>query len=400
MQGVDFGKETHFKPWVDWMREDGPLPPPESGDPAMDVLAALSRNDTIVRELALGLNRPESQWTPAWKTRVLPENLFTVAVPQYMVTQALTPMLWLRCAAAASVGDAAKAQESLLIAVRLNQAYVREPILIGTLVLCGSVSFIDEGVWELCDTHSGTAEDFRKLQEGLSKLDFRAALLCAERGEMAGGAEFMDYFKRTRDPNFFELVETGTDDPAMRTVMRLIPGGWFDANEATLAKWHFDYEIKPLRDAGLMAMLARQDDLQALLTDHRSHPYEHLDELLAQISLPATRGVVHRVVYAQSILNEAVAACALERYRIEHGAYPETLAAANHPGEKSIPADIISGKPIGYRKTAHGQYALWCVGFTGIDHGGKRVLDPKTPESTRFSDPAYAGDWVWDFPPG
>jgi hypothetical protein len=88
----------------------------------------------------------------------------------------------------------------------------------------------------------------------------------------------------------------------------------------------------------------------------------------------------------------------LERYRIEHNTYPDTLEAANDVGEKSIPLDIISGKPMGYRKTPNGKYTLWCVGFDGKDDGGKRVLDKVHPEDNRFSDPKYLGDWVWDFP--
>ena len=96
-------------------------------------------------------------------------------------------------------------------------------------------------------------------------------------------------------------------------------------------------------------------------------------------------------------MNEGIAACALERYRIEHNTYPNTLEAANRPGERSIPADVISGKPMGYHKTPDGRYALWCFGFDGIDHGGKRVLDAKNPELTKFYDSKYRGDWVWDF---
>ncbi len=64
-----------------------------------------------------------------------------------------------------------------------------------------------------------------------------------------------------------------------------------------------------------------------------------------------------------------------------------------------MPPDPISGKSMGYRKTADGMYALWCVGVDGKDDGGKQVLNPKKLESTRFSDRAYKGDWVWSYQP-
>jgi len=400
LQGASLGKAMDMKTWADWLRKEYSAPvPPDPGGPAKDVLAALSKNDGLIDELAAGLSRPESQWTPAWRTRALPDALFTIALPNYSVSQALIPMLCLRGAAAARAGDAAKAHESVLIAARLNQAYMQEPLLIGTLVGCGGATLINSAVWELCDAHAGTAEEFRTLQEVLSQFDFRAALLYAERGEMAGGANMMEYLKRPGD--VASLASLGRDDEWMSRLLsavRFMPDGWLDASAARITEWNLDYCIKPLRDQGLMEMRAKEMELNALIARRKTEVYWHLDELMADIAMPATLGVTSKVIYIQSVVNEAIAACALERYRIEHGSYPDTLEAANRPGEKSIPLDVVTGKPMGYRKTPDGMYALWCVSLSGTDHGGTRVLDAKNPGSTRFSDATYAGDWVWDFP--
>jgi hypothetical protein len=310
-------------------------------------------------------------------------------------------MLCLRSAAAARVGDAAKAHESLLIALRLNEANTKEPFIIGTLVACGCSAVISSAVWELCDAHSGTAEDFQKLQEALSRFDYRKSFLYAEQGELAGAVNMGEYLKRTRGAGLLHLLHLGvsgdSSDGSGPLVFSLLPSGWFDANIATIAEWHFDYYIKPLRDGGFTELLAKQKEIDTLIAEYKSQPYGHLDEFLAQIALPAFRSVTYKVVYTQCVVNEAIAACALERYRIEHGAYPDTLEAANLVGEKSIPLDVISGKPMGYRKTGDGRYALWCVGFDGKDDGGKRGLDATNPLNTGFSRPDYVGDWVWDF---
>ncbi len=309
-------------------------------------------------------------------------------------------MLVLRSTAAARAGDAAKAHQALLIAVRLNQAYIQEPLLISALIACGQSALINNAVWELCDAHSGTAEDFRTLQQALVRLDFRACYLRAERGELAAGLNAVDYFKRNRNPSFFlpmPLRPTG-DNRLMSLLVHAIPGGLFDANAATGAEWHFDYVIKPLRDAGFPELLAKQKELNALVTARSKQLFMYPDEILPLSSMPTVLSVSTAVVYAESVVNQAIAACALERYRIEHGAYPDTLEAANRPGENSIPLDIISGKPMGYRKTPDGRYALWCVAFTGKDNGGKRALNKENPERTAFRNPDYPGDWVWDFP--
>ena len=405
LSGPGFGKATDLKAWVVWLRKDGSLPaPPDTGDPARDVLAALSRDDALVGELALGLSRPESQWTPAWRMRVLPEPLFTVSLQYIISARGVINMLCLRGAAAARAGDAAKAHESLLIAGRINEANMQEPSLVGALVACAEVTLISGAVWELCDAHAGTAEDFRKLQEELSRFDFQKSLLCAERGELALGVNITGYFRRRKDLNTFMAtlamngVPPGRIGPGAFLMGHLIPDGWYDGNAATIAQWHLDYGIKPLRDANFTELMSKQKELNALIMEHKSHPFSHLDEVMGAILTPVMETVTRKVVYAQSVVNEAIAACALERYRIKHDSYPDTLEAANRPGEKSIPPDVISGKPMGYRKTPNGRYALWCFGIDGKDHGGKRVFDEQRPEETRFSDAKYPGDWVWDFP--
>jgi hypothetical protein len=58
----------------------------------------------------------------------------------------------------------------------------------------------------------------------------------------------------------------------------------------------------------------------------------------------------------------------------------------------------MTGQPMRYRREANGRYTLWSVGFDGKDDNGKRNLDPKNAESTRFFNADYVGDWVWDFP--
>ena len=364
IQGAALGKAMDLKVWADWFRPQGWLAvTPDSGNPARDVLAALSRDDQLVSELALGLSRLESQWTPAWKTRALPKLLFAIELSHYSALQRISAVLGLRSVAAARAGDAVKAHESLIIDVRIDQAFMKEPFIIGTLVASGISVLISGAVWELCDAHSGTTEDFRALQEALSQLDLRKTYLCAERGELAAAANAGEYLKRTRDTDFLlNKPSTKGDTPHG---LYLIPDGCFDAKTAVLVRWHFDYYIKPLRDAGFKELLAKQVELQSLISEHKGRLDQHPDELLALIAMPALGNVCYKVVYTQSLVNEAIAACALERYRIEHGSYPGTLEAANRAGEKSIPLDIISGKAMGYRKTPDGRYALWCVGSMG-----------------------------------
>jgi hypothetical protein len=401
--GPRVGKAADMKAWADWLREAGmPPAPPKTGNPGRDVLSALSRDDGLFRELAAGLNRPESEWTPPWSSRPVPPDHLGGPMAQYEATQRLVFLLSLRAAAAAQAGDAATAHQSLLIALRLNQASIPEPYLINAFVACGYSNVISGGVWEVCRAHAGTADDFRRLQQALQKLDYRQCLLHAERGEATYAMNLTEYLERSRSAKIFTpigLFGLKEESPIASVEMRAIPRGLFDANAATMAQWQMDYLISPLQEGGFVSLLAKQKELLALIQKDMRAPLLHLDEILPALAMGAWSHVAENVVSTQAVVNQAIAACALERYRIEHGSYPNTLVAANHPGEKPIPLDVLSGKQMGYRKTPDGRYLLWCVSFSGIDHGGKRVLDKDDPEHTKFSSPTYQGDWVWSYSP-
>jgi serine/threonine protein kinase len=88
---------------------------------------------------------------------------------------------------------------------------------------------------------------------------------------------------------------------------------------------------------------------------------------------------------SQTMVNEAQIACALERYRLAHAKYPETLGALAPQFIEKIPHDIIGGQPLKYRRTADGKFRLYSVGWNETDDGGK---DGGSDLSK--------GDWVWN----
>ena len=49
------------------------------------------------------------------------------------------------------------------------------------------------------------------------------------------------------------------------------------------------------------------------------------------------------LAYQQTRVNEALIACALERYHLANGQYPETLAALAPQFLEKIPNDLIGG---------------------------------------------------------
>ena len=111
---------------------------------------------------------------------------------------------------------------------------------------------------------------------------------------------------------------------------------------------------------------------------HRS-PYN----FLAATALPNFAKAAQTTARNQTLANEAFIACGLERYRLAHGQYPDTLEALVPQFAAKLPHDIVGGQPLKYHPTGDGQFVLYSVGWNEKDDGG-------VPGATNGE-----GDWVW-----
>jgi hypothetical protein len=88
------------------------------------------------------------------------------------------------------------------------------------------------------------------------------------------------------------------------------------------------------------------------------------------------------VAFAQTSVNQAILACALERFRLANGVYPETLEKLVPALLDRVPRDAVSGRPMIYQPLAGGSFILRGVGPNGIDDRKQAVSD----------------DWLWAYP--
>jgi hypothetical protein len=117
----------------------------------------------------------------------------------------------------------------------------------------------------------------------------------------------------------------------------------------------------------------------------RKSPYK----FLALISVPNISKAVQTTAHNQTLANEGQIACALERYRLAQGEYPENLDALVPQFIGKLPHDIIGGQPLHYRRTEGGKFLLYSVGWNETDDGGQVGLKPDGSEDRE------KGDWVW-----
>lgn len=163
-------------------------------------------------------------------------------------------------------------------------------------------------------------------------------------------------------------------------LLKYAPRGWF--YQYLVFHMRLNQQVAAGFDAANQAVSPREIDRSGqLLHDNLEHisPYN----FLVYWSTPNWVKAVQKFAVSQSMVNEDAVACALERYRLEHGSYPESLDALVPQLLGKVPHDLVGGKPLKYRPAAAGQFLLYSIGWNEIDDGG-------VPGNS-----IAQGDWVW-----
>ena len=173
--------------------------------------------------------------------------------------------------------------------------------------------------------------------------------------------------------------------------MRWVPNAFYYQNELAFArlyqKWLFP--MVDTRSRIISPAVQRQVDAKVRAAQKHYSPYT----IEARMTVPALDAAVSKFALAQSSIDLARVGCALERFRLAHGQYPDSLAALEPQFITHVPHDIINGQPLHYRLKSNGQFVLYSVGWNETDDGGTVVIDPKHG-TVRHDE----GDWVWQYP--
>jgi hypothetical protein len=162
----------------------------------------------------------------------------------------------------------------------------------------------------------------------------------------------------------------------------LMPSGWMFQEQAA---YHHAFEDKLL--PGLDIEAAR---IQPGIFHNMTPAAFWNHNLLTDVLLQSVERLLTGAALAQTGKDQTVLACALERYRLANGQFPESLGALSPKFIATVPADVIIGQPLKYRRIEGDRFELYSVGWNEKDDGGKAVLnkDGKTPNPNE-------GDWVW-----
>ena len=367
---------------------------PEPQTPAKDVLFALSKYDSAVEELRQASQRPYASVPLNYADGF---DSASTLLPPLAELKRCTQLLRLRAVAELADGQNAKALDDEKLLLYLNNSLHDSPFLISHLVRIAIVSIGIQPIWEGLAEHKWSDEQLVVLDAELAKIDFLADYEFAMRGERAFAIAEFENQRHTREM----ISSTGGTNGPITNKLTLAPSAFFYQNELAFARMHQQW-ILPLVDTN--SRIVSPEAMQRVdATVHAEMKHYSLYKAQALMVVPALDTAAKRFASAQASVDLARVACALERYRLAHGQYPETLDALAPQFIGNLPHDIINGQPLHYRRTddppsqssgaASGKFILYSVGWNETDDGGQVAFAKGGVVVDREK-----GDWVWQYP--
>ena len=379
---------TDLEPWQNYYRDlslTTNLYPvaPQPQSPAADVLLALSKYDLTIEELRRAAALPASRFPLNYDNG----QPYAILLPHLAPLKGCAAVLRLRALAEQEAGQSQQALADISLALNLTEKIRSEPFLISQLVRIAMFQITLQPVWEGLAVQRWTDAQVSQLDQQLSTLDFVADYAAAMRGENVCQVASMDDFRHR--PGLLDRVgEFGQKNSVGDIWGYLIPSGWFYQNERRSSKFILE-QFLPIGDVDGQTFspdLAREAN-QSLISMRRT-PYT----IICKMLLPGLANGSRRFAFAQASLNLSRGACALERYRLTNGKYPETLEALVPQFTSKVPRDPIAGQPLRYRSTEDGRFILYSVGWNEKDDGGHVSFNRSGSVDLE------KGDWVWRYP--
>jgi hypothetical protein len=281
----------------------------------------------------------------------------------------------------------AKPDEALADLTRMNEIcriFTNRPMtLVGAMINVAVRGLYADTVADGLRWQAWREPQLAALQEQLKTIDVISPVQQSFRWEVVADCETL---RSTTIPQLFQLFADSTHPNGwngfkQRWEARLIPHGWIYQSMITAAERA--PKVDTWMDPANRAVFPQQVDADqaALSALSGSSPYSFIVLLLT----PNIGNACRRTALIQTKVDQANIACALERFRLPHGEYPEKLTALVPQFIEAIPADVIGAQPPHYRRAADGSFLLYSTGWSGRDGGGVAKTN-------------HEGDWVWPEP--
>jgi hypothetical protein len=330
---------------------------------------------------------------------------YEIPIPNFVIMRALAQTLAQRAQCYLLLGEPDKALPELTLVCDVCRILEKPPTgqpetLVEAMINVAIHELYAQVIAEGMQRHAWQEPQLEAFQEQLGQINLPPVVKRSFAAEIAGTThtletisipELKDWFSvrslysSTKRTSLERTIMNWTSSFVTLMKLALIPRGWIYQNLAT--------------DARLMSRLSQAFDS----VDNTIQPRKFVNwsreldavprpyKFIASEAIPNFTKAFQTTAYNQTIVNEAQIACALERYRLAHDEYPETLDALVPQFIQALPQDIIGGQPLHYRRTGDGKFLLYSVGWNETDDGGQEAPHNESGWVTDFT----KGDWVW-----
>ena len=168
-------------------------------------------------------------------------------------------------------------------------------------------------------------------------------------------------------------------------LVKIGPRGWLYQNMVLTAE--INYQVGKSFDLSNQTVSPHEVEKKTSIISTRLDGWSPFKTIADQV-IPNFSKAAEVIARNQTFANEGQIVCALERFRLAHGGYPETLDALVPQFMEKIPNDMIGGQPLKYQRTSDGNFLLYSLGWNEKDEGGD-VAHVKKGDVWEY------GDWVW-----
>ncbi len=334
-RGLDLGEIQKAFVKIGYLKET-------TNDPAADILRALERFEPAMQELRLAAKRPKSQFPP-WSGRR------TLWVGGFF---RLMKFVNFRVEFLLAAGRHEEAAEEWKIQLQLCEALKSEPTLLAAMMRVTTIAYNLPVVVVGAADHAWNEPELEAFVQDLGRLRLAEDFPGAFNTERAVFNSYFDVIKT--NPKFIGL-------PAW---IKYLPQGWFDQNL-----------INYNRMADARVLWAESDGKAGSLYDFKQraaahwwgwHPYWFIGNRGYVMVEPACR----QCWETDCRLQVCRVACALERFRLQNGAYPDRLDQLEPALLPMVPKDRYTHQPFHYENDAQGAVLVYSCGPNGRDDRG------------------------------
>jgi hypothetical protein len=267
-------------------------------------------------------------------------------------------------------GKADKATDRIRAILHAAAGLHDDPLLLSQLVRAACRTIAVYRIERLLGMGELSDETCRRLMQHVAAERQENLLLVGMCGNRAGWHHLFGNLTNGRlslADTFAKAVDLGPPNRAARAVAFLYSYR-LPADHAAMLRWFdqiCDMARLPLHEQAAVAV-----GIDGELKAARGTPVLQQRQILSLLLAPAVRKTVEATLRDQAQFASAETALAVERFRLAHGRWPQSLAELCPALLKAVPLDPFTGEPLRFARHDDG-VAVYAVGPDLADDGGK-----------------------------